>query len=80
MNKYQYTACFDNEVLRKRPYLKREWCIFVIENAIRIEVQADERIRLWGQVEDFGDRILRVVTLADRTTIHNAFPDSNFKL
>ncbi|MFN0278403.1 MAG: hypothetical protein ACKVRN_07350 [Pyrinomonadaceae bacterium] len=58
-----------------------EWCIFVIENAVRIEVQPDDdRVRFWGQVKEFGDRMLRVVTLADRVTIHNAFPDSNFKL
>ena len=80
MIKYQYTAYFENEVLRKRPYLKKEWCIFVIENAIRIEIQEDNRIRFWGMIEEYGDRILRVVTLADKTTIHNAFPDSNFKL
>lgn len=80
MGEYRYTAYFENEVLRKRPYLKVEWCIFVIENPIRVEVQSDDRVRLWGRVEEFGDRVLRVVTLADRVTIHNAFPDSNFKL
>ena len=80
MSKYQYTAYFENEVLRKRPYLQKEWCILVIENAIRIEPQPDDRVRFWGHVEEFGDRILRVVTLSDRKTIHNAFPDSNFKL
>ena len=80
MNKYQYTSYFENEVLRKRPYLKKEWCIFVVENAIHIEIQADDRVRFWGRVEEFGDRVRRVVTLADRVTIHNAFPDSNFKL
>ncbi len=79
MNEYDHTDYFENEVLRKRPYLRREWCIFVIENAIRIEVQDDDRVRFWGRVEEFDDRILRVVTLGDRTTIHNAFPDSNFK-
>jgi len=80
MNEYKYTAYFENEVMRKRPYLQREWCIFVIENPIRIELQDDDRVRFWGEIEEFGGRILRVVTLADRVTIHNAFPDSNFKL
>jgi hypothetical protein len=80
MPDYKYTAYFENEVLRKRPYIKREWCVKVIENPIRVEVQGDARVRFWGEVTEFGNRILRVVTLADRVTIHNAFPDSGFKL
>jgi hypothetical protein len=80
MADYKYTAYFENEVLRKRPYLKKEWCIRIIENPIRVEVQGDTRVRFWGKVEDFGDRVFRVVTLADGVTIHNAFPDSGFKL
>ncbi len=79
MAKYKYTAYFENEVLRKRSYLRKEWCEFVIENAIREETQGDCRVRFWARVEDFDNRILRVVTLDDRNTIHNAFPDSNFK-
>ena len=80
MPEYKYTAYFENEVLRKRPYIEREWCIKVIENPIRIELQGDNRVRFWGEVAEFGNRIFRVVTLADRVTIHNAFPDSGFKL
>lgn len=80
MSEYKYTAYFENEVMRKRPYLRREWCIFVIENAIHVKVQDDDRVRFWGEIEEFGGRVLRVVTLADRVTIRNAFPDSNFKL
>ncbi len=76
---YQFTYYFENEVLRKRPYIKREWCIDVIENAIRIEPQEGNRFRFWGVVNELGGRILRVVTLADKTTIHNAFPDRRFK-
>jgi hypothetical protein len=30
-----FTEHFESQVLRKRPYLKREWCIAVIEKAIR---------------------------------------------
>jgi uncharacterized membrane protein len=76
---YKYTAYFENEVLRKRPYLKKEWCEFVIENPIRVEVQGNNRVRFWARIAEFGNRVLRVVTLDDRITIHNAFPDSNFK-
>lgn len=38
-------------------------------------VQEDGRVRLWGKVPEFGDRSLRVVLLADRETVHNAFFD-----
>lgn len=80
MSEYRYTSYFENEVLRKRPYLRKEWCIFVVENSIRVDTQDDDRVRFWGRIEEFENRILRVVTLEDRVTIHNAFPDSNFKL
>jgi hypothetical protein len=76
---YKFTAYFENEVLRKRPYLKKEWCIRVIENPIRVEVQGDSRVRFWGEVKEFHNLVFRVVTLADRVTIHNAFPDRGFK-
>ena len=79
MPEYGYTQYFESEVLRKRPYLKREWCQFVIENAIRIEIQDDDRIRFWARIEEFGGKYLRVVTLADRVTIHNAFINSGFR-
>ena len=81
MPEYKFTAYFENEVLRKRPYLRKEWCIFVIEYPLRVEIQDDDmRMRFWAEIEEFDGRILRVVTLADRVTIHNAFPDSNFKI
>ena len=32
MARYYYTNYFENQVLRKRPYLKREWCVYVVEN------------------------------------------------
>jgi len=79
MPTYTFTAYFENEVLRKRPYLKKEWCIWIVEHPTRIEVQQDNRVRFWGRIEEFGDRVLRVVTLGDRVTIQNAFPDRGFK-
>jgi hypothetical protein len=47
---YKFTQYFENEVLRKRTYLKREWCIEVIENPIRAEVQKIIE-------SDFGERL-----------------------
>jgi hypothetical protein len=32
MGDYKFTEYFEKEVLKKRPYLKKEWCIRVIEN------------------------------------------------
>lgn len=78
MPAYQFTPYFEREVLRKRPYIRKDWCIFVIENAVRVEPQEDDRWRYWGLIADLGGRYLRVVTLADRVTIHNAFPDRDF--
>ncbi|MGH9777530.1 MAG: hypothetical protein ACRD5I_03890 [Candidatus Acidiferrales bacterium] len=42
-------------------------------------VQEDGRIRFWGAVPELGERVLRVVTLEDGETVHNAFPDRDFK-
>jgi hypothetical protein len=79
VTEYQYTEYFENEVLRKRPYLRKEWCIQVIENPIKVERQEHNRFRFWGEIKELGNLILRVVTLDDKKTIHNAFPDRRFK-
>ena len=78
MPEYRFTVYFEEEVLRKRPYLRREWCVRVVEQPVRVERQEDNRWRFWAPVADLGGRVLRVVTLDDRTTIHNAFPDRGF--
>jgi hypothetical protein len=70
---------FENEVLRKRAYLKREWCVQILENPIKTEPQEGNRHRFWGRIEEFGGKVLRVVTLDDKLTIHNAFPDTGFR-
>lgn len=72
------TAYFREQVLRKRDYLKIEWCVQIVEYPIRKEIQEDGRIRHWGYVKEI-DKFLRVVTLEDGITIHNAFPDRNFR-
>ena len=79
MSEYKYTAYFEKEVLRKRPYLKKEWCILIIENPIKVELQEYNRYRFWGRIDEWGGRILRVITLDDNKTIHNAFPDRRFE-
>ena len=76
---YGFTSYFENEVLHKRPYLKKEWCIAVCEHPIRVEPQENNRFRFWGVVSELDGKILRVVTLEDKKTIHNAFPDRSYK-
>lgn len=72
------TQYFEEQVLRKRPYIRREWCERVCRQPLHSEAQADGRIRHWGYIAEIG-KYLRVVTLDDGETIHNAFPDRNFK-
>jgi len=72
------TDYFRNDVMVKRPYIKAEWLELALTNPVRREVQADDgRIRHWVWIEELG-RYLRVVTLEDGTTVHNAFPDRRF--
>lgn len=77
---YQFTEYFEKEVLRKRPYQKKEWCVRILENPLKVESQEQNRFRFWGRIDELEGRILRVVTLEDKKTIHNAFPDRGFKL
>jgi hypothetical protein len=79
MKEYRFTDYFENEVLRKRPYIKKEWCIRVVEHPLKVEPQEHNRYRCWAAIEELEGRILRVVTLEDKTTLHNAFPDRGFK-
>ena len=78
MQGYRVTEYFRNEILRKRAYLRIEWCIEVIKDPVMTEVQPDGRIRYWGYVPELRGRALRVVTLSDGKTIHNAFLDRDF--
>ncbi len=73
------TEYFKNEILRKRSYLNIEMCRSVIESPDRTEHQSDGRIRYWKAVEELGGKYLRVVTLEDGVTLHNAFLDRGYK-
>jgi hypothetical protein len=42
------------------------------------EIQPEGRIRYWAYIDEL-QKYLRVVTLADGETVHNAFPDRDFK-
>jgi len=79
MEKYKFTQYFEEEVLRKRPYISKDSCIKIIENPLKVEQQEDNRFRFWGKLEESEEKILRVVTLKNKTAIHNAFLDRRFK-
>ncbi len=76
---FRFTNYFENEVLRKRPYIKKEWCIEIIKNPMKVERQEGNRWRFWGIIKEFDNKVFRVITLNDKITIHNAFPDRRFK-
>ena len=77
MKIYLTTFYFDNITLIKRPYVTLEICVKVIRDPLFCENQYDGRIRFWGI---YQNRFLRVITLEDGLTIHNAFFDRNFDL
>ncbi len=76
---FEYTPYFDDDVLAKRPYIKKAWCEEVVSSKQFVEKQADGRFRFWGRIPEYSNRYLRVVTLEDQKTIHNAFFDRGFK-
>ena len=52
--------------------------ILFLKKPIKREIQPEGRIRSWAYIDELK-KYLRVVTLADGETVHNAFPDRDFK-
>ena len=77
-SKVKFTRYFENEILKKRPELRLEWIEETILYPEKRVVQSDGRIRYWKFIKEFG-RYLRVITLEDGETVHNAYFDRNFK-
>jgi hypothetical protein len=74
------TDYFRNDVMVKRPYIKPEWIELALASPARKHVQPDDgRIRHWVWIAEIN-RYLRVVTLEDGKTVHNAFPDRRFSI
>jgi len=74
------TRYFD--FMRSRPdrrEIKDSWIQSVIKKPIKEEVQLDGWIRRWGRIPEAENRVLRVVLLEDKETIHNAYFDRSFK-
>jgi hypothetical protein len=74
----EQTEYFKRRVLQERPYIQLEWCEATVRGPEATEVQPDGRIRHWRFVPEIGKH-LRVVTLSDGATLHNAFPDRTFQ-
>ncbi|HEX5035615.1 MAG TPA: hypothetical protein VFX30_00440 [bacterium] len=72
------TRYFQEQVKRKRPEIKLAWCVKAIQSPIRRVKQEDRRIRHWILIPEVG-KYLRVITLEDGETIHNAFFDRDFE-
>ena len=82
MSSLKTTRYFDEQVRHKRPYIEQAAIEAVPAAPIRRVVQPDGRVRSWGAVADWRDgktRFLRVVTLEDGETVHNAFFDCDFE-
>ena len=62
-----------------RAIIRDEWIRRTIDQPVRVTVQADGRVRLWAEITEAGGRVLRVVLLPDRLTVHNAFFDRSYK-
>jgi len=64
---------------KDRQNIKIKWIRYVVDNAIKEEIQSDGRIRRWAKIQEANNKYLRVVLLNDGVTVHNAFFDSSFK-
>ncbi len=78
MIKLKTTGYFDNFASKKRPDIQREWIQYVLLNPVKTERQSNDRIAYWGNILEAENRVLRVITLEDGETVHNAFFDRNF--
>ncbi|MGA7954800.1 MAG: hypothetical protein WCA07_14900 [Gloeobacterales cyanobacterium] len=72
------TSYFNEFASQKHPEVQREWIERVLANPVKREIQSNNRISSWGNIEEAEGRVLRVITLDDGETVHNAFFDRNF--
>lgn len=72
------TRYFDEFASQKHHEVQSDWIEAVLANPVKKESQPNNRIAHWGNIEAAGGRALRVITLEDGETVHNAFFDRNF--
>lgn len=73
------TAYFREVVCQKHPGIAQEWILRAMADPLERRQQVDGRFVFWGVVPEAGNRVLRVVTLEDSQTVHNAFFDRGFR-
>jgi hypothetical protein len=78
MIRLKTTDYFDNFASQKHLEVQREWIQYVLLNPVKTEKQSNNRISYWGNILEAENRVLRVITLEDGVTVHNAFFDRNF--
>ena len=62
-----------------RSWIQENWIRDTITSPDVHEIQDDSRHRYWKRIDEANGRYLRVITLADGETVHNAFFDRRFK-
>jgi hypothetical protein len=72
------TTYFRDVVRRKHPGIEAAWILRVMAEPLEERQQPDGRYALWGLVPEAQNRALRVITLEDRETVHNAFFDRGY--
>jgi hypothetical protein len=63
---------FRDVVRAKHPGIEEAWILRVMAKPLEERRQPDGRYALWGLVPEAENRALRVITLEDRETVHNA--------
>ncbi len=77
----KFTAYFLHTRTRPdRAITRDEWLREVLEKPEKSQVQSDGRIRLWRRIPEMDNRVLRIIVLEDKVTVHNALFDRNAKL
>lgn len=72
------TPYFEQKLL-ERPEIQRVWCQHVLANPLKTVTQPNGRMSHWAVIAEYGYRVLRVITLEDGETLHNAYFDRNFR-
>ena len=72
---YQYTDYFKRTQNRPdRKYIKKSWITETLEQPQGVKMQDNSRVSYWRYINS-QRKVLRVITLNDRRTIHNAYYD-----
>ncbi|MBD2654336.1 hypothetical protein H6G45_12765 [Synechocystis sp. FACHB-383] len=72
------TRYFQEFARQKHPEIEESWIERILANPLITEHQANGRIAYWGNIKEAEGRVIRVITLDDGETVHNAFFDRKF--